>query len=53
MQSAYRARHSCKTGLLKVKTDILHAMDNCEVICLVMLDLSLAFDTVESLLAFK
>ena len=38
MQSAYRAEHSCKTALLKVKTDILHVMDNHEVICLVMLD---------------
>ena len=46
MQSAYRAGHSCKTVLLKVKIDILHAMENCEVICLVMLDLSVAFDTV-------
>ena len=46
MQSAYRAGHSCKTALLKVKTDILHAMDNHEVICLVMLDCSVAFDTV-------
>ena len=34
MQSAYRAGHSCETTLLKVKTDILHTMDNCEVICL-------------------
>ena len=45
-QSAYRAGHSCKTALLKVKTDILHAMDNHEVICLVMLDLCVAFDIV-------
>ena len=50
MQSAYRAGHSCKTALLKVKTDILHAMDNHEVICLVMLDLSVAFDTVSHFL---
>ena len=46
MQSAYRAWHSCQNVLLKVKTDILHTMDNCKVICLVMLDLSVAFDTV-------
>ena len=46
MKSAYRARHSCKTTLLKVKTDILHMMENHEVTCLVMLDLSVAFDTV-------
>ena len=44
MQSAYRAGHSYKTVLLKVKTDILHTMENHEVICLVMLDLSVAFN---------
>ena len=40
MQSAYRTGHSCQTALLTVKTDILHVIDNHEVICLVMLDLS-------------
>ena len=38
----------------KVKTDILNAIDNTEVICLVLLDLSAAFDTVnDSLLLNK
>ena len=46
IQSAYRAGHSCKTVLLKVKTDIFHMVDNHGMICLVMLDLSVAFDTV-------
>ena len=46
IQSVYCVGHSYKTVLLKVKTDILHMMENCEVICLVMLDLSAAFDTV-------
>ena len=46
VQSAYRAGHSCKTMLLNVKTDILQMMENCEVICLVLLDHSAAFDTV-------
>ena len=46
IQSAYRTRHSCVTALLKVKTDKIHAMDNHEVICFLMLDLSAAFDTV-------
>ena len=32
---------------LKVKSDLLHAMDNQEVTCLVLLDLSAAFDTVD------
>ena len=43
---AYRSHHSTKTALLKVKTDILKAMDNQEVTCLVLLDLSAVFDTV-------
>ena len=46
LQLAYRS-HSTETALLKVKTDILKAMDNQEVTCLVLLDLSAAFDTVD------
>ena len=45
-QSAYRQGHSTETALLKVKDDILAAIDNQEVMCLVLLDLSAAFDTV-------
>ena len=44
-QSAYRPQHSMETALLKVKTDILKAMDNKE-ICLLLLDLSTAFDII-------
>ena len=44
--SAYRSHHSTETTLLKVKADVLRAMDNQEVVCLVLLDLSAAFDTV-------
>ena len=47
MQSAYRAGHSTETALIKVKADILNAVDNKEVVCLVLLDLSAAFDTVD------
>ena len=47
LQSAYRAHHSTETALLKVKTDILRAIDNQEVTCLVLLGLSAAFDTVD------
>ena len=46
-QSAYRVGHSTGSALLKVKSDLLHAMDNQEVTCLVLLDLSAAFDTVD------
>ena len=47
LQSAYRPCHSTKTTLLKVKTDIIKAMDNQEITYLVLLDLSTAFDTVD------
>ena len=42
VQSAYRKGHSIETALLKVKTNILRAIDNQEVTCLVLLDLSMA-----------
>ena len=47
MQSAYRSGHSTETALLKVKADLLHGIDHQEVVCLILLDLSLAFDTVD------
>ena len=37
-QSAYQENFSTETALLKVKTDILDAVDKKEVMCLVMLD---------------
>ena len=46
LQSVYWSGHSTETALLKVKTDILDAMDKPRVTCLVLLDLSTAFDTV-------
>ena len=46
LQSAYRANHSTETALLRVKTDIMQAIDDQEVVCLVLLDLSAAFNTV-------
>ena len=45
-QSAYKQGHSTETAMLKVKTDILNAIDQRKVVCLVLLDLSVAFDTV-------
>ena len=47
MQSAYRSGHNTETALVKVKADHLHAIDHQEVVCLVLLDLSLAFDTID------
>ena len=46
-QSAYRALHSTETALLKVKTDIIGAFDHQEVACLILLDLSAAFDSTD------
>ena len=46
LQSAYRSGHSTESALLKVKTDLLDAMDKQRMTCLVLLDLSAAFDTV-------
>ena len=45
-QSAYKAAHSTETALLKVKMDILAAIDRKEAMCLILLDLSEAFNTV-------
>ena len=47
MQSTYRVGHSTEIALIKVKADILNAIDDKEVVCLVLLDLSVAFDTVD------
>ena len=46
-QSAYTANTSTETALLKVKSDMLCAVDRQEVVFLVLLDLSAAFDTVD------
>ena len=46
LQSAYHEDHSTETALLKVKTDLLTALDNQEISCLILLDLSAAFDMV-------
>ena len=45
-QLAYRALHSTEIALLKVKTDIISALDCQEVACLNLFDLSAAFDTI-------
>ena len=46
-QSAYRKGHSTETALLKVQNDILMNMNRQHVTLLVLLDLSVAFDTVD------
>ena len=46
MQSAYKKHHSTETALLKVKSDILQNFEDGNVTCLVLLDLSAAFNMV-------
>jgi len=46
-QSAYKQFHSTETLLLRVQNDILMKMDEGEVVILVLLDLSAAFDTID------
>ena len=46
-RSAYRKCHSTETALLKVQNDILMNLDSQRVTLLVLLDLSVAFDTVD------
>ena len=45
--TAHRSVHSMEIALLKVSDDMLRALHNQEVMCLVLLDLSAAFDTVD------
>ena len=47
LQSGFRAGHSTETAVLRVLSDILHAVDCGDVAALVLLDLSAAFDTVD------
>ncbi len=46
-QSAYRTFYSTETALLRVKNDILNTMDSRNVMLLLLLDLSAAFDTID------
>ena len=46
-QSTYHAFHSMETALLKIKTIVIRALENQEVACLICLDLSAAFDTID------
>ena len=46
-QSPYKKGHSTETALAQIHNDILHATDNGEYLILVLLDLSVAFETVD------
>ena len=52
-QSAYRPSHSTETALLKVHDDITQAISRNEIVILVMIDLSAAFDTVDHQLLLR
>ena len=47
LQSAYRTFYSTETALLKIHNDLILAMDLGEVTSLILLDFSVAFDTVD------
>ena len=53
LQSAYRARHSTETALLRVHQDIAAALDNNSCVVLIMLDLSAAFDVIDHPILLK
>ena len=47
-QSTYQPCHSTETALLKVKSDLISAIENQEIVGLVLLDLSAAFNMVNT-----
>ena len=46
-QSAYRSCHSNESALIKVKNDIMFALDSNQVVIMALLDISAAFDTID------
>ena len=51
-QSAYRPGHSTKTAILKIVNDLLLAMYKGKLSVLVLLDLTVAFDTIDHYILF-
>ena len=47
LQSAYKPGHSTETALVKVQNDILTSIDQHGIVILILLDLSVAFDTID------
>ena len=50
MQSAYKSGHSTETALLRVKNDLIMGINGKKAVILVLLDLSVAFDTVDHMI---
>ena len=48
--SAYKYRHNCESVLLKIVNTLLWVMENRDVSALVMIDLSVAFKSIDHLL---
>ena len=46
LTSAYRRNYSCETALIKLTEDWRRSPDNKEIVCVVSMDLSKAFDTI-------
>ena len=46
-QSAYKPYHSTETALTRVHNDVMRALDSQQLVILLLLDLSAAFDTVD------
>ena len=46
-QSAYKSPHSTETTLLKIQNDIVSSLDPGKAVALTLLDLSVAFDTID------
>ena len=46
-QSAYKSSHSTETALLKIQNDIALSVDSGKAVALTLLDLSVAFDTID------
>ena len=47
VQSGYRPNHSCETLMISLMDDVLKRMGNGDVVILLLLDLSAAFDTID------
>ena len=51
-QSAYKSSHSTETALLKIQNDVALSVDSGKTVALTLLDLSVAFDTIDHSLLY-